>query len=108
MIRTGIIYLLTDLCMDIFFTGISSAFVALPDKLTREDSADGLVPGNMYGFYCLVSGEVKFIEGIYRHELNGDIFIEVNVESIALYRLLGLKSIMESCAWKNVVGYITY
>lgn len=98
--------MLVDLCMDVFFSGIASAFVSIPERVSKGNDISDLVSRTVYGFYIVSGGEVEYVEGIYWHSVGNIIHVEVDLGDNDKYRLLGIKTMMRTYNWGDVIGYV--
>lgn len=107
MLRTAIIYSLVDICLDVFFSGVDSAFatVVVPDRAKKSER--GLVVGSPYSFYVSTGdGSVACISGIYRgfNSLGDAIYVDVNGDASLLW--FGINMVTRVLVWRNVLGFV--
>lgn len=93
--------MLADLCMDVFFSGIASAFVAVQERVCVGGIGD-LVAMTEYGFYFITHGKVEYVEGIYWYSENNFIHVDVGERDYVLESMM-----MRIYNWDDVIGYIT-
>lgn len=107
MIRTGILYVLADICMDIVFSAIEVACAPLPSRYVESSSPLGLVVGRRYTFYCTCGDEPSICSGVYRgvDELLGEVILLIDEDAGISWEKFGIAAFRRRILWSDVIGY---